>query len=45
VTLAAPSSAAATPASRVVHWLPSPNRSVVERALERWEAAFAELVG
>jgi probable F420-dependent oxidoreductase len=31
--------------ARVVHWLPSANRSVVERALERWEAAFAELVG
>jgi alkanesulfonate monooxygenase SsuD/methylene tetrahydromethanopterin reductase-like flavin-dependent oxidoreductase (luciferase family) len=30
--------------ARVVHWLPSANRSVVERALERWEAAFAEIV-
>jgi len=31
--------------ARVVHWLPSGNRSVVEPALERWEAAWAELVG
>jgi alkanesulfonate monooxygenase SsuD/methylene tetrahydromethanopterin reductase-like flavin-dependent oxidoreductase (luciferase family) len=31
--------------ARVVHWLPSGNRSVVEPALERWEAAWAEIVG
>ena len=30
---------------RVVHWLPSGGRSVVEPALERWEAAIAELTG
>ena len=32
-------------ARRVVHWVPSGNRSVVEAALERWEAAIAELTG
>jgi len=32
-------------ARRVVRWLPSANRSVVEPALERWEAAIAELTG
>jgi probable F420-dependent oxidoreductase len=31
--------------TRVVHWLPSANRSVVERSLERWETAIAELYG
>jgi probable F420-dependent oxidoreductase len=31
--------------SRVAHWLPSGQRSVVERELERWEAAIAELYG
>ncbi len=30
---------------RVVHWLPSAGRSRIEPALERWEAAFAELNG
>ena len=30
---------------RVVHWIPSGNRSVVERGLERWEAAIAEVTG
>ena len=30
---------------RAVHWLPSAGRSRIERALERWEAAFAELNG
>jgi probable F420-dependent oxidoreductase len=30
---------------RVVHWLPSANRSLVERELERWEAAIAEFTG
>jgi probable F420-dependent oxidoreductase len=30
---------------RVVHWIPSGNRAVVEAALERWEAAIAELHG
>jgi probable F420-dependent oxidoreductase len=30
---------------RAVHWVPSANLSVVERALERWEAAIAELHG
>jgi probable F420-dependent oxidoreductase len=30
---------------RVVHWIPSSNRAVVESALERWEAAIAELTG
>ena len=28
---------------RVVHWIASGNRSVVERAFERWEAAIAEV--
>jgi hypothetical protein len=28
-----------------VHWLPSANRSRVEQALERWEAAYAEING
>jgi hypothetical protein len=31
--------------ARVVHWIPSGNQSVVEPALERWEAAIAELNG
>jgi probable F420-dependent oxidoreductase len=30
---------------RAVHWIPSGNRSVVEPALERWEAAIAEVTG
>ena len=30
---------------RAIHWIPSGNRSVVERALERWEAAIAEANG
>jgi probable F420-dependent oxidoreductase len=30
---------------RAVHWIPSANLSVVEQALERWEAAIAELHG
>ncbi len=30
---------------RAVHWVPSANLSVVERAFERWEAAIAELHG
>ncbi len=30
---------------RVVHWVPSGGRSVVEQALERWESAIAELTG
>ncbi|HEY1715892.1 MAG TPA: LLM class F420-dependent oxidoreductase [Solirubrobacteraceae bacterium] len=30
---------------RVVHWVPSGNRSVVERGFERWEAAIAEVTG
>jgi alkanesulfonate monooxygenase SsuD/methylene tetrahydromethanopterin reductase-like flavin-dependent oxidoreductase (luciferase family) len=30
---------------RAVHWLPSANRGVIERALERWENAIAELHG
>jgi probable F420-dependent oxidoreductase len=30
---------------RIVHWLPSANRSVVERAMERFEAAVAEVHG
>ena len=32
-------------ARRVVHWIPSAGRSVVEAALERWESAIAELTG
>ena len=31
--------------ARAVHWIPSGNRSVVERALERWESAIAEVTG
>jgi probable F420-dependent oxidoreductase len=31
--------------TRVAHWLPSGGRAHVERALERWEAAIAELHG
>jgi probable F420-dependent oxidoreductase len=31
--------------ARVAHWLPSGNRGHVERALEAWEAAIAELHG
>ncbi len=30
---------------RVVHWIPSAGRAPVERALERWESAIAELTG
>src|SRR5918995_1755034 len=30
---------------RVVHWVPSAGRSVIERDLERWEAAVAEVNG
>jgi probable F420-dependent oxidoreductase len=30
---------------RVVHWVPSGHRSVVERGLERWEAAIAQVTG
>ena len=30
---------------RVVHWIPSGNRAVVEAALERWESAIAEVTG
>jgi probable F420-dependent oxidoreductase len=30
---------------RALHWLPSGGRSTVERAVERWEAAIAELNG
>ena len=30
---------------RVVHWVPSAGRSRIEQALERWEAAVAELNG
>ncbi len=30
---------------RAVHWVPSANLSVVERAFERWESAIAELHG
>ena len=30
---------------RAIHWLPSGGRSIVEPALERWEAAIAEVVG
>ncbi len=32
-------------ASRAIHWLPSGTMSIVEAALERWEAAIAELRG
>jgi probable F420-dependent oxidoreductase len=32
-------------ARRAIHWLPSAPRGPVERALERWESAIAELVG
>ena len=31
--------------ARVVRWIPSGNRSVVETALEQWESAIAELHG
>jgi len=31
--------------ARVAHWIPSANHSVVEAALERWEAAIAQLNG
>ncbi len=31
--------------ARAVHWTPSGNRSVVEAALQRWEAAVAQLHG
>jgi probable F420-dependent oxidoreductase len=30
---------------RVVHWVPSGNRSVVERGFERWEAAIGQVTG
>jgi predicted nucleotidyltransferase len=30
---------------RVLHWLPSTGRGPIERALERWESAIAELHG
>jgi hypothetical protein len=30
---------------RVVHWLPSYPRGPVERALEEWESAIADLHG
>jgi hypothetical protein len=30
---------------RAVHWIPSGNRSIVERALEGWESAIAEVTG
>src|SRR4051794_40874756 len=30
---------------RAIHWLPSGGRGVVERVLERWEAAIAEFTG
>src|SRR4051794_36941694 len=36
---------AACGARRAIHWLPSGGRSVVERALERWEHAIAEFTG
>jgi probable F420-dependent oxidoreductase len=32
-------------AQRAVHWLPSAGRGVIERALERFEAAFAQVTG
>jgi probable F420-dependent oxidoreductase len=32
-------------ASRVIHWVPSANRSVIEASLEHWEAAIAEFTG
>jgi probable F420-dependent oxidoreductase len=32
-------------ARRALHWLPSAPRGPVERALERWESAIAELLG
>jgi probable F420-dependent oxidoreductase len=32
-------------ARRVVRWVPSADRSVIEPALDRWEAAIAELTG
>ena len=31
--------------TRVVHWLPSTGRAPLESALERWEAAVADLLG
>ena len=31
--------------SRAIHWLPSTGRAGMERALERWESAIAELDG
>jgi len=31
--------------SRAVHWIPSVGRAGVERGLEGWEAAIAELTG
>ncbi len=32
-------------ARRALHWLPTGGLSTVERALERWESAIAELTG
>ena len=32
-------------ARRLVHWIPSAGRATVERALDRWESAIAELTG
>ena len=32
-------------ARRLVHWLPTAGRAIVERALDRWESAIAELTG
>jgi probable F420-dependent oxidoreductase len=30
---------------RAVHWIPSGNRAMVEKALKRWESAIAEVTG
>jgi alkanesulfonate monooxygenase SsuD/methylene tetrahydromethanopterin reductase-like flavin-dependent oxidoreductase (luciferase family) len=30
---------------RAIHWVPSAGRSAIERELERWEAALADLTG
>jgi len=30
---------------RAIHWLPSGGPSIVEPAIERWEAAISDLVG
>jgi probable F420-dependent oxidoreductase len=32
-------------ARRLVHWIPSAGQAIVERALDRWESAVAELTG